>query len=307
MRGDKVRRRYSAHGEFERRPSPSPRLRGELGVRGSNSRRKFLPLTLALSRHGGAMTHGRRGGRGEHGGPCRAAPIGCLPAPPPVTGACCSPTHTLRSSERVTASIRECAGRLAGAGPISPTAIGPNANPNSAHTNFGSPVLPVISFPSQWLRGRGLSCPRNENPRAGQRISGTAARSRAAACSATARRRPARSAPPCWCRHRGARPSARPSPTRSARCSRSRARPPPAARRRWSACRWRSTASTSPAASTAGRSSWSSPTTSPSPTSAAARPRSWWSRTRSTSTSAASSPTSAWPACRCARRPRSST
>ena len=64
----------------------------------------------------------------------------------------------------------------------------------------------------------------------------------------------ARSARPCWCRRRGARPSARPSPTRSARCSRCRARPPPAARPRWSACRWRSTASTSPAASTAGRS-----------------------------------------------------
>ena len=116
------------------------------------------------------------------------------------------------------------------------------------------------------------------------------------------RRRPARSARPCWCRRRGRPPSARPSPTRSARCSRCRARPPPAARPRWSACRWRSTASTSRAASTAGRSSSSSPTTSPSPTSAAARPRSCWSRTRSTSTSAASSPTSASPACRCSRR-----
>ena len=117
-----------------------------------------------------------------------------------------------------------------------------------------------------------------------------------------ARQRLARSAPRCWCRHRGARRSARPSPTRSARCSRCRAPPPPAARPRWSACRWRSIASTKPAASTAGRSSWSSRTTSPSPTSAAARPRSWSSRTRSTRTSAASCPTSASPACRCGRR-----
>ena len=54
----------------------------------------------------------------------------------------------------------------------------------------------------------------------------------------------ARSARPCWCRRRGRRPSARPSPTRSARCSRSRARVPPAARPHWLDCRWRSTAST---------------------------------------------------------------
>ena len=33
----------------------------------------------------------------------------------------------------------------------------------------------------------------------------------------------ARSARPCWCRRRGRPPSARPSPTRSARCSRCRA------------------------------------------------------------------------------------
>ena len=77
-------------------------------------------------------------------------------------------------------------------------------------------------------------------PRAGLRNSGTAARSRAAACSAGARPAPARSAPPCWCPHPGEPPSARPSPTRSARCSRCRARLPPAARRRWSASRWRS-------------------------------------------------------------------
>ena len=48
--------------------------------------------------------------------------------------------------------------------------------------------------------------------------------------------------------------SAPPSPTRSARCSRCRAPAPPAARPRWSDCRWRPTASTRPAASTAGRS-----------------------------------------------------
>ena len=89
--------------------------------------------------------------------------------------------------------------------------------------------------------------------------------------------------------------------------SRSRAPARSAARPRWSACRWRSTASTRTAASTAGRSRSWSPTTSPSPTSAAARSRSCWSRTRSTSTSAASSPTSASPACRCSRSTRSST
>ena len=50
-----------------------------------------------------------------------------------------------------------------------------------------------------------------------------------------ARRARARSARPCWCRRRGGPPSARPSPTRSARCSRCPAPPRPSARRRWSA------------------------------------------------------------------------
>ena len=49
--------------------------------------------------------------------------------------------------------------------------------------------------------------------------------------------------------------------SRSAPSSRCPAPAPSAARPRWSACRWRSTASTRTAASTAGRSSWSSPTT----------------------------------------------
>ena len=138
------------------------------------------------------------------------------------------------------------------------------------------------------------------------RISGTAAKSPAAAWSDTAPP-PARWARPCWCRHRGNRRSARPSRTRSARCSRCRARPPPAARPRWSAARWRLTASTRPAASTAGRSSSSSPTTNPSPTSAAARPRSSWSRTRSTLIKGDSSRTSALRACRCSKSTRSST
>ena len=90
-------------------------------------------------------------------------------------------------------------------------------------------------------------------------------------------------------------------------CSPCRARRRRAARRPWSASRWRSTASTSPAASTAGRSSCSSPTTSRSRTWAGARPRSSSSRTRSTPTRAATSPTSAWPACRCTRSTSSST
>ena len=78
--------------------------------------------------------------------------------------------------------------------------------------------------------------------------------------------------------------SGRRSLSRSARFSPCRARRRRAARPPSSACRWRSTASTSRAASTAGRSSCSSPTTSRSPTSAGARRRSSWSRTRSTPT-----------------------
>ena len=63
----------------------------------------------------------------------------------------------------------------------------------------------------------GLACLRNGKRKSGRRTSGTAVRSRAAASSATARPAPEHSARPCWCRRHGWQPSARPSPTRSAR------------------------------------------------------------------------------------------
>src|SRR5213592_4984425 len=94
-------------------------------------------------------------------------------------------------------------------------------------------------------KGESRSCQRTGRTRTGRRTCGTAARSPAAGCSAWAPQPRGLSGPRCWCPRPGEAPSARPSPTRSARSSRCRAPPPPVARPRWWAPRWPSTGSTS--------------------------------------------------------------
>jgi hypothetical protein len=75
------------------------------------------------------------------------APLGCFLAPPPATGACCGPAHTLRLCESSCLNKR-CAGRLAGAGP-SCRMRSVRCQPEQCAHVLSPPVLPVICRPSQ--------------------------------------------------------------------------------------------------------------------------------------------------------------